>query len=218
MKKLVSILLLLCIFCSCALADANDLRVTESSVKMYLQDGKQMAYVVFKLENGGEDYLMPDVAAGVLMTENGEIFKEATWPMMFPAILAPGESGYVANLFELNEEEQALYDQAQLRVVMGERGKEEKNIIAEMAKMIPYPQADCQLTDKGVAVEIQKAEGGECMLLVLCRNEGGEIVLFFSEMMLYIPQGEVYQHTYEMPAYVQETVSSVEVICYALPI
>ena len=218
MKKLVSILLLLCIFCSCALADASDLLVKESTVKTYMQDGKQLVYVVFKVENAGKDYQMPDVAASVLLTDKDEIFLEATWPMLFPVILAPGESGYVANFYELNEAEQALYDQAQLRVMMGERGKEEKNMIAEMAKLIPYPQTDYQLTENGVTVKIKKAEGGECMLLVLCRNQAGEIITFFQEMMLSVPQGEVYEHTYGIPAYVEETVANVEIVCFALPI
>lgn len=217
MKKLCILALVLCLLCPGALSEVSDLYITASHVNTYADGENVQVYVVFEMENRGDELLMPDVAASVLMTKNNEIFREASWPMMYPPVLQPGARCYVANAYTLGPDEQALYDHAELRIAMGERSKDENTMIAEMAQAFSYPETACRLTDAGVEIEITKDAGAECMVLLLCRNAAGEVILIFEQPLLAIPAGETYRHTYPIPAYIDESIHSVEAVCYTLP-
>lgn len=99
MKKLLAVLLILCVFCSSALA-AGQLEASESRVVRTCNDyGTYEINVYIQVTNTGDAAISLDKADIFLTDETGAVLEDDTAYSMYPPVLQPGEIGYIANRF-----------------------------------------------------------------------------------------------------------------------
>lgn len=216
MKKLLSILLVLCLLCPAALADSGDVYVSESHIHTYMEGENQRLHAVFVLENRSKELLVPAAASVALLNAQGEVCYEDISPM-FPPALQPGERGYVYGLVLLSPEMQKQYDHAELYLALTEYSKYEKEMLSEMAKQVLYPKATVTAAGSTATVQVTNTAGMDIhvgAILLLHRNQAGEIVGVTEDFIVNLPVGETMEKTYEFPFAAFDTV---EICCYAMP-
>ena len=99
MKKLLAVLLILCVFCSSALA-AGQLEVSESRVVRTCDDyGTYEINVFIQVTNTGDAAVSLDKADIYLTDETGAVLEDDTTYALYPPVLQPGEIGYITNWF-----------------------------------------------------------------------------------------------------------------------
>lgn len=97
MKKLLAIVLLLCLVCTSAFAVGN-LERTETRVVREAQDnGKYDVNVFIQVKNTGDAAVSLDKANIYLYDANSTVLDDDTTYSMYPPVLQPGEVGYIYN-------------------------------------------------------------------------------------------------------------------------
>lgn len=216
MKKLLSILLLLCLLCPAALADGADIYVAESHIHEYMEGENMHLHVVFVIENRGKSVFLPMSAAVVLMNEKGEIFADkpsSLYPMLVPA----GEKGYVHGVFQLDAAMQAQYDHPELYLGIAEYSKDEMDLANQLCAAQVFPAVTHEINGSNLIVNVTNntaidiTVGG---MLILYKNEAGEIVGVQEAFIQNIPMNgsAAYDFSFTLAPF-----SDIEVLCYSLP-
>lgn len=216
MKKLISILLLLCLLCPAALADSADIYVAESHIREYAEGENFIVHAVFVLENRGDQPLLPGASAVVLMNEKGEIFAEKS-STLYPMVIPAGEKGYVHGVFSLDAALQAQYDHPELYLGLAEYSKDEMDLVEQLRAAIVYPAVTHEISGSDLKINVTNdtvldiAVGG---MLILYKNEKGEIVGVQEALIQNIPMksSAAYDFSFTLAPY-----TDAQIICYSLP-
>ena len=111
MKKLLAVVLLLCLLCPCALA-AGKLQMTEVRVVRDVDGeyGEMMMYL--QITNTGDEAIGLDHVAVSYVDANGAVVCEESGYGMYPSVLQPGEKGYtyIWSMGLLAEEARSIVD------------------------------------------------------------------------------------------------------------
>ena len=216
MKKLLSILLLLCLLTPVALAESSDLYVQESHIHAYAEGENTLLHVVFLLENRGSTAFLPAVASVVLLNKQGEIFQESR-SSMYPMVLSAGGSGYVFGTFELDAAQQQQYDHPELRLALSSYSDEEQKLVDQLLAALLYPKVESEIRGNQALLTVTNDTALDIPMggiLLLYKDEAGEIVGVQETYITHLPQGESTQITQE---FTLAPFASVEIICYSMP-
>lgn len=216
MKKLLSILLVLCLICPAALAQNGDVSVAESHIHQYAEGENRIVHAVFVLENRGDQPLLPAICSVVLMNKEGAIFME-DMNALYPMVIAPGARGYVYGIFTLDAQAQQQYDHAELYLALAQYSKDEQQLVKDIAAQIVYPQVTSTVSGDTVTLQVKNTTAIDIVtggVLMLFRNEAGEIVGAAERYITNMPRGESAELT---ERFTLAPFSAVEIICYSLP-
>ena len=97
MKKLLAIVLLLCMVCSSAFALGNLERTETRVVRDAKDNGKYDIDVFIQVKNTGDAPVSLDKANIYLYDANSTVLEDDTAYSMYPSVLQPGEVGYIYN-------------------------------------------------------------------------------------------------------------------------
>ncbi len=97
MKKLLAIVLLLCLVCTSAFAAGNLERTETRVVREAKDNGKYDINVFIQVKNTGDAPVALDKANIYLYDANSAVLEDDTTYSMYPATLQPGEIGYIYN-------------------------------------------------------------------------------------------------------------------------
>lgn len=216
MKKLLSILLLLCMLLPISLGESSNVYVAESHIREYTEGDTTHLHVVFVIENRGSTTLLPNATAVVLMNEKGEIIAEKL-STLYPMVIAAGGRGYVHGVFQLDAQMKAQYDHPELYLGLSQYSDDEQQMVDDISKALVYPAIISEVSDSTVALTITNntpidiAVGG---VLILYRNEAGDIVGVTEDFVTNLPMGESTQITHE---FTLAPFTAVETVCYSMP-
>ncbi len=216
MKKLLSILLVLCLLCPAALAQSGNVSVAESHIHEYSEGENLIVHAVFVLENRGDQPLLPAISSVVLMNKAGAVFMEDANPL-YPMVIAPGARGYVYGIFTLDAQAQQQYDHAELYMALAQYSKDEQQLVKDIAAQIVYPQVESTVSGDTVTMQIKNTTAIDIVtggVLMLFRSEAGEIVGAAERYVTSMPRGESAELT---ESFTLAPFSTVEIICYSLP-
>lgn len=216
MKKLLSILLLLCLLCPAAMADANDIYVAESYVNEYTDGESLHIHVVFVIENRGKSVFLPMSAAVVLMNKNNEVFEESI-VSMYPMAVPAGEKSYVHGVFTLDAAQQAQYDHSELYLGLIEYSKDEMELATQLCAAQVFPSVTAQVNGTEAVITVKNDTVIDLTvagLLILYKNEEGKIVGVAEEFVSNLPMGGAIDVN---SAFTLAPFASVEVVCFSMP-
>ena len=97
MKKLLAIVLLLCLVCTSAFAVGNLERTETRVVRQPKDNGKYDVNVFVQVKNTGDAAVSLDKANIYLYDANSTVLDDDTTYSMYPPVLQPGEVGYIYN-------------------------------------------------------------------------------------------------------------------------
>lgn len=97
MKKLLAIVLLLCLVCTSAFAVGNLERTETRVVREAKDNGKYDVNVFIQVKNTGDAAVSLDKANIYLYDANSTVLDDDTTYSMYPPVLQPGEVGYIYN-------------------------------------------------------------------------------------------------------------------------
>lgn len=216
MKKLLSILLILCLLCPAALAQGSDVYVAESYIHEYTEGENLLIHAVFVLENRGDQPLLPAICSAVLLDQAGAIFAE-DMNALYPMVIAPGAQGYVYGIFTLDAEKQQQYDHAELYLALAQYSKDEQQLVKDIAAQIVYPVVESSVSGDTVTVQVKNTTAIDIVtggVLILYRNDAGEIVGAAEHYITSMPRGESTELT---DRFTLAPFTTAEIICYSLP-
>ena len=95
MKKLLAIVLLLCLLSTSAFAAGNLERTETRVVRDAKDNGKYDINIFIQVKNTGDAPVSMDKASIYLYDANGTVLDDETAYSMYPSILQPGEIGYI---------------------------------------------------------------------------------------------------------------------------
>ena len=96
MKKMLALVLLLCLLCPCALAEGK-LEMTEVRVVREVEEDCAEMKLYLQLTNTGDAAVGLDYVQVMYTNAQGETVCEESAYGMYPTVLQPGETGYVYN-------------------------------------------------------------------------------------------------------------------------
>lgn len=97
MKKLLALVLLLCLVCTSAFALGNLERTETRVVREAKDNGKYDINVFVQVKNTGDAAVSLDKANIYLYDANSTVLEDDTTYSMYPPVLQPGEVGYIYN-------------------------------------------------------------------------------------------------------------------------
>lgn len=104
MKKLLAIVLLLCMVCSSAFAQGNLERTETRVVRENKDNGSYDIHIFIQVKNTGDMAVGLDKADIYLYDANSTVLEDDTTYSMYPPVLQPGEVGYIYNwLYNMEE-------------------------------------------------------------------------------------------------------------------
>lgn len=216
MKKLLSILLLLCLLCPAAMADASDVSVAESHIHEYAEGENTILHVVFVLENRASQPLLPGASAVVLMNEKSEIIAEKT-SSLYPMVIPAGEKGYAHGIFTLDAALKAQYDHPELYLGLAKYSNDEMELVEQLCAAQVFPAVTYEINGSNLTVNVTNntvidiAVGG---MLILYKNEAGEIVGVEETFIQNIPMNgsAAYDFSFTLAPY-----TDVQILCFSMP-
>ena len=207
MKKLLAVILMICMLGGHALAIGDDVVISSEYVTVYRdEDGQLWAIGVYGVENWNEYAVAPTHISVMAMSNTGAPLQEKYYPL-YPPVIAPMGVSYAVGIFCFDEEVQKDFASVMLDFYPGSAREEDAPAAYHLLK------AESTVQDGKAVTTITNDTGADAetvKVLHLYRNDGNEIVgAHETEVSLKTDETVAVEHTFTFVPY-----ESVETIAF----